>query len=200
MLDFRCCGRDEVVISGHCVRPRRAPIPTPGRPRPTGSTPGGLTVPEIPRLEMPSSPIPMGTIQEDTIDHFVLGHAEIPSTAAATATLNLLARQLRLYRDAEVHVAGHTDSSAGEALNQRLSERRANAVRDALVRRGISGSRISVQGFGETRLLFPAEANAEERARNRRVDVWFYIPPSHGLGEGLRLRIPSLGGEEEGTP
>jgi OOP family OmpA-OmpF porin len=55
--------------------------------------------------------------------------------------------------------------------NQKLSEQRAEAVRQALVARfGIAASRLTAQGFGLTR---PVESNAafEGRARNRRVEV-----------------------------
>lgn len=184
LLSYRCCARDEVVIGNRCVRP--APAPLPPLPAPPVPAPGGLTFPTIPRLELQFPNIPFGTIHSDTIDHFALNGDAVPSTA--TATLDRLARQLQFYTEVEVHVEGHTDSSHTEEYNQRLSERRAQAVRDALTRRGIDARRIIVQGFGETQLLFPAESDAEEKAKNRRVDVWFYVPPSRGLGEELRLQ------------
>ena len=192
LMSYRCCGSDEVVIDNRCVRPE--PAPTPPVP-----APGGLTFPAIPRLELPVPDIRFGTIESDTIDHFALNRPEIPSSAGAK--LDLLASQLKLYSDAEVHVEGHTDSSYTEEYNQRLSEQRAQAVRDALVRRGIDGRRIATQGFGETQLRFPGEANAEEKARNRRVDVWFYIPPStRSRGFGGRFRVPTPEGTEGSAP
>src|SRR6266516_1067100 len=48
-------------------------------------------------------------------------------------------------------VEGHTDSVGSEAYNQRLSERRANAVRDYLVAHGIDASRITTRGYGKTK-------------------------------------------------
>lgn len=68
----------------------------------------------------------------------------------------------------EVH--GHTDSTGSEAHNQRLSERRADAVRDYFIKQGISGERIRAKGFGET---MPVASNdtAEGRAMNRRVEL-----------------------------
>jgi OOP family OmpA-OmpF porin len=68
----------------------------------------------------------------------------------------------------EVH--GHTDSTGSAAHNQRLSERRANAVRDYFIKQGISGDRIRAKGFGET---MPVASNdtAEGRALNRRVEL-----------------------------
>ena len=195
MMSFRCCRSDEVVIGDRCVRPE--PVPAPPLPAPPTPAPGGLTFPPIPRLELQFPNIPFGTIESDTIDHFALNRPELPSTAGAK--LDRLASQLKLYSDAEVHVEGHTDSSYTEEYNQRLSEQRAQSVRDALVRRGIDGGRIASQGFGETRLLFPSEANAEEKAKNRRVDVWFYIPPSsRSRGFGAKFRLPTTSPEGTG--
>lgn len=72
----------------------------------------------------------------------------------------------------KIELRGHTDStnSTGDpAHNTKLSQRRADAVRDALVKRGIDGSRITAVGFGETR---PVASNASEdgRALNRRTE------------------------------
>jgi OOP family OmpA-OmpF porin len=57
-----------------------------------------------------------------------------------------------------------------DAYNQKLSERRANAVRDYLIQKGIASSRIQVAGFGEKR---PIDDNktAEGRAMNRRAEL-----------------------------
>lgn len=77
-----------------------------------------------------------------------------------------------LRENVTVHVVveGHTDSVGSDAYNQRLSERRAASVRDYLVEKGISPSRIRTQGYGETR---PVASNATEegRAQNRRVEI-----------------------------
>jgi len=69
-----------------------------------------------------------------------------------------------------IRIEGHTDSSGSERANIELSQRRAEAVRDALVEEGVSAARISAIGAGSGR---PSASNetAEGRARNRRVDV-----------------------------
>lgn len=68
-------------------------------------------------------------------------------------------------------VEGHTDSIGTDAYNQGLSERRANAVRDVLVNQyGVSGSRVSAVGYGESRPVAD-NATAEGRAINRRVEA-----------------------------
>ena len=73
--------------------------------------------------------------------------------------------------DLETLIAvGHTDSVGPEAYNQGLSERRANAVKDYLVSKGVPADRIYVEGKGETS---PVASNAtrEGRAQNRRVEI-----------------------------
>lgn len=67
-------------------------------------------------------------------------------------------------------VVGHTDSRGDEAYNQKLSERRAAAVVDYLVSKGVSRSSLSASGKGEAE---PIESNATEegRALNRRVEL-----------------------------
>ncbi len=65
---------------------------------------------------------------------------------------------------------GHTDSVGTDAYNMKLSQRRAQAVRDYLVAGGISPKRITAEGFGESQ---PVASNdtADGRAQNRRVEL-----------------------------
>ena len=75
--------------------------------------------------------------------------------------------------DLEVVIAtGHTDSIGTDAYNQKLSERRANAVKAYLVSKGVPANKITTIGKGETQ---PVASNKtkEGRAKNRRVDVEF---------------------------
>lgn len=67
-------------------------------------------------------------------------------------------------------IEGHTDAQGDEAHNQRLSEARAHAVRDALVGRGVTAARLRAVGLGESR---PVGDNATDvgRAQNRRVEL-----------------------------
>ncbi|MEM9211960.1 MAG: OmpA family protein, partial [Pseudomonadota bacterium] len=73
---------------------------------------------------------------------------------------------------AQVLVGGHTDSDGDAAANLQLSEARANAVRDALLSRGIPATRVTATGFGETNPI-ASNDTAEGRAQNRRTTfVW----------------------------
>jgi outer membrane protein OmpA-like peptidoglycan-associated protein len=96
---------------------------------------------------------------------------------AAIATLTTLARALadaRLASDSFL-IAGHTDAKGGADYNLRLSQQRAEAVRDFLVREfGIEPKRLVAQGFGQRRLKDPEHPLD---AKNRRVQIINFTPP-----------------------
>jgi OmpA-OmpF porin, OOP family len=69
----------------------------------------------------------------------------------------------------KVRIEGHTDNVGGTALNQKLSEERAAAVKKALVKRGVDGDRLETRGYGETRPIAP-NASPGGRQKNRRVE------------------------------
>ena len=69
-----------------------------------------------------------------------------------------------------MQVEGYTDSVGGDDVNQRLSEQRANAVREYLVSQSVTDDSITARGFGKTR---PVAGNdtAPGRQLNRRVEL-----------------------------
>lgn len=68
-----------------------------------------------------------------------------------------------------IEIIGHTDNQGSEAYNQRLSEERAKAVVDYLIRKGINPRRLTYHGKGKSQPLFPNDSE-EHRAQNRRVE------------------------------
>ncbi len=90
-------------------------------------------------------------------------------------TLDDLAQNFSQYPDNQIIVEGHTDSAGSDAYNQGLSERRAAAVADYLIDRGVAARNVTVYGFGELR---PKETNdtAEGRQLNRRVEIRIQAP------------------------
>ncbi|MDN5870215.1 MAG: OmpA family protein, partial [Nitrococcus sp.] len=90
-------------------------------------------------------------------------------SAAADAPLDKLASFLREHPSYRVRVEGYTDSVGPMAYNQRLSERRAQSVADAMTARGIASGRMTVAGYGEANPVAPNNT-AAGRARNRRVE------------------------------
>lgn len=81
-----------------------------------------------------------------------------------------LADFLKQYPQYKILVEGYSDSLGSDSFNMDLSQRRANAVRAALVDRGISADRIATRGYGEQ---FPIASNdtAASRQLNRRVEI-----------------------------
>ena len=90
--------------------------------------------------------------------------------AGARNALGKIADQLRANADLRIAIEGHTDSVGSDALNQALSDKRAAAVRDYLVSRGLPADRMTTSGLGETA---PVATNdtAAGRQQNRRVEL-----------------------------
>lgn len=91
-------------------------------------------------------------------------------TANAKVILNQVADSLAAATAMRVEIGGHTDAQGSDAFNQKLSERRAQAVKDYLVARGIDAARLEAKGYGESQ---PVDSNetAEGRELNRRVEM-----------------------------
>lgn len=85
-------------------------------------------------------------------------------------TLDKVADVLDRYNQTYVDVYGHTDSTGSDAYNQTLSERRAVAVADYLVSRGVEPARLETLGYGETQPI-ASNDTVEGRAQNRRVEI-----------------------------
>lgn len=100
---------------------------------------------------------------------FDFDRAEIKG--AFKPTLDKLAGVLRKHDRTYIQVVGHTDSVGSESYNQRLSERRAQAVVDYLTGTGIARSRLTATGKGESE---PRATNNTEAGRqlNRRVEIF----------------------------
>lgn len=88
----------------------------------------------------------------------------------AMDALNKAAETLVQYPDTTLTVAGHTDNTGSDAINEPLSKRRAQAVASYLNQRGVATSRLSTIGYG-SRQPVASNATAEGRAKNRRVEI-----------------------------
>lgn len=86
----------------------------------------------------------------------------------ATAILDKAAEGLRRSPDVSVEVQGHTDDVGADDYNLKLSQRRADAVRQYLIDHGVAAERLTAKGYGESRPKSPGTDDAS-RAENRRV-------------------------------
>ncbi|HHI5409654.1 TPA: OmpA family protein [Vibrio metoecus] len=108
------------------------------------------------------------TFQHLDSSTFATASAELKP--ATVKKLDKIVGYLNQYPQAKVEVVGHTDSTGSDAYNQKLSERRAQAVAKALEAQGIDASRISAKGLGESSPI-ASNATAEGREKNRRVEL-----------------------------
>jgi outer membrane protein OmpA-like peptidoglycan-associated protein len=84
--------------------------------------------------------------------------------------LDLIAEVMMTYNKATFSIDGHTDSTGTEAINKKVSQSRADAVRDYLIKRGVDASRVQAVGLGESKPLDSNKTRAG-RAKNRRVEI-----------------------------
>ena len=94
--------------------------------------------------------------------------------AASRSSLDRFATSLQNNPDTDVRIYGHTDSSGSDAINNPLSQRRAESVYNYLLSKGISGSRMESQGYGSSQPIAD-NATAAGKSQNRRVEV-FILP------------------------
>ncbi len=100
--------------------------------------------------------------------HFNTGESTLRESSFDA--LNDLVKALKKRKSMRVMIAGHTDNRGDRASNKELSEERAQAVLDYLVKEGIDSSRLQAKGFGESQ---PVASNdtPEGRQKNRRTEV-----------------------------
>jgi len=157
------------IVHPDCAGAKPAPSPAKPAPTPAPARPADPAKPTPP----PAKPAPASVkqavvIQADALfdfDKSVLRPDGRKSIDDALAKLKGV--------DVEMVIAtGHTDSVGSDAYNQKLSERRAAAVKDYLVSKGIPAAKITTIGKGESQ---PVATNktAEGRQKNRRVDIEF---------------------------
>jgi OOP family OmpA-OmpF porin len=99
---------------------------------------------------------------------FATGKSDL--SAAAMQSVDKLAEFLQKYPKRHVLIKGHTDSTGSDETNMTLSQKRADAVKEALTGRGVDAGRISTKGYGKK---YPVTSNDTPagRSQNRRVEV-----------------------------
>jgi outer membrane protein OmpA-like peptidoglycan-associated protein len=114
----------------------------------------------------PPPPAPGGT--KNYMVFFDFDRSNITDTAAGT--IRQAATDAKAGRSTRIGVTGHADRAGSDAYNMALSLRRANAVKDALVREGIPATAIAVVGRGESQPLVQT-ADGVREPQNRRVEI-----------------------------
>jgi OmpA-OmpF porin, OOP family len=105
---------------------------------------------------------------QDFVVYFAWDRADLD--AAAQRVIDMAAAAARSSTQARINLVGHADLSGSPDYNLRLSLRRADAVRQALVARGITADRTNVTGVGDSEPAVPTARGVRE-PRNRFVSV-----------------------------
>ncbi|MFZ4761222.1 MAG: OmpA family protein [Alphaproteobacteria bacterium] len=108
---------------------------------------------------------------------------------SAGQVLDTVATEASQVKPPAIEVVGHTDLSGSARYNQKLSERRANAVREGLVARGVASDIISAKGAGLTMPLVATDVGVREPA-NRRAEIRFDAPAAEKATEKSAAPAP----------
>jgi outer membrane protein OmpA-like peptidoglycan-associated protein len=100
--------------------------------------------------------------------HFDTGSARLESESLPV--LDKVARSLKSNPHVLIGIAGHADSTGTAVYNKRLSKARADAVRDYLISKGVSASRLEIRGYGSRQPIADNDSRVG-RAENRRVEM-----------------------------
>lgn len=130
------------------------------------------------RVEVPSEK----TLAE-MMDNVTFNFDEATLTPASLAVLDDVAATLGRFPDTRFLIAGHTDARGSDAYNDKLSRRRAEAVLEALLERGVGRERLVCHGFGKRAAIVPAGETDGIRRGDRKVvlervvseEVWNYL-------------------------
>ena len=122
------------------------------------------------------------TFKSDVL--FDTDSSTIKPGAYSSGEIDRVAQILNNYPDTTIKVIGYTDSTGSDSYNQQLSEQRANAVKNALVVKGVNASRMTALGMGKAN---PVADNStpEGRQLNRRVTI--VVEPTQQQGQAQPL-------------
>jgi outer membrane protein OmpA-like peptidoglycan-associated protein len=160
-----CPGRELLVtpcpVPAPAVPVAAAPEPTPA-PAYVAPAPVPAPVYVAPEPAAPAKKLVLEGVNFD-FDKAALRQEDSGSLDNDVATL-------KSWGDVDIEVAGHTDSMGSDAYNMKLSQQRADAVRNFLISRGVAADRLTAKGYGESQ---PVADNAtdEGRFKNRRVEL-----------------------------
>jgi len=120
-------------------------------------------------------------------------------TPPAQETLDTVETALAAQPELTVEIQGYTDSVGSPAYNLKLSQRRADAVKDYLVSKGLSASALTARGYGKDNPIAD-NRTAEGRAQNRRVAFEITNAPAHVKVVTKDASSESTEAAEQGAP
>ncbi|MBQ6254861.1 MAG: OmpA family protein [Bacteroidales bacterium] len=115
--------------------------------------------------------VPFEKTLAELMDNVTFDFDKADITPGSEAVLDEVAKVILMFPESRFLICGHTDAKGDERYNERLSEARAKAVRDALVERGVPESMLCHRGFGKRAALVPRDADDELRRGDRKVVI-----------------------------
>ena len=97
-------------------------------------------------------------------------------TAQSNAEMDALVEAMSQFPDAQFEISGYADARGSHAYNDKLSERRAETVKKALIEKGIKAENLRIVANGKRALQVPNAKSKEQHAQNRRVEVRIINP------------------------
>jgi outer membrane protein OmpA-like peptidoglycan-associated protein len=158
-------GNDDIFLfNADYLKPAPAPAPKPEpkvEPKPEPK--------QEPKVEPKPLPKEEQAVVETAFKNltFETGKAVIKN---GKSDLDKLAEILNKYPNAKVTLSGHTDNTGSDAINDKLSQNRADAVKTYLVGKGVKSTQITATGYGSKQPVAP-NTTAGGRATNRRVEI-----------------------------
>jgi len=171
-LTIGCPGRQLLDIPCPAPVPVAAapePAPAPAYVAPPAPAPAYVAPPApAPAYVAPPAPAPLPKKMVLEGVNFDFDKSTLRQEDIAIIDRN--AADLDKWGNVNIEVAGHTDSRGSDEYNINLSQRRADAVRNYLISKGIAADRLTAKGYGESQ---PVADNAtdEGRFKNRRVEL-----------------------------
>ena len=161
-------GGSPVATAIPVALPPPPPPPPPPAPPPPAPTPPPAPPP------VPAFPAAKATITLEGVN-FAFNKADL--TAESRPVLDDVATGLKNHPRVKVEIQGHTDSIGADAYNLKLSQRRAESVREYLISDGVSADQLVAKGYGESQPIASNKTD-EGRAKNRRVVMYVLANPS----------------------
>lgn len=115
--------------------------------------------------------VPFEKTLAELMDNVTFDFDKADITKESESVLDEVANVLKKFTDKKFMICGHTDARGSDSYNERLSEARAKAVRDALVKRGVPEDMLFHKGFGRRTALVPASADDDTRRGDRKVVI-----------------------------
>jgi outer membrane protein OmpA-like peptidoglycan-associated protein len=103
-------------------------------------------------------------------EHLNFDGASIKTAPETESSVKVVSALLKAYPDVQLRVEGHTDNVGDANANRGISQDRADAVKEVLVKAGVPADRISTEGHGSEKPIAPNDT-AENRAKNRRIEL-----------------------------